>query len=176
MTDIILATAISAGILTGIITLLCANFIDRRVKSRFKDFLTDIRKELREIQGDHADKEALTCVHPLCQRRKTACEYQQDRLVSIGYAAFKRKLDESKPDPLSLCEQCNAKDFCELRDPEMINCDGFIKEGAEDDVRKSNIEAAGSVNINHADLTDDSLKGATLESLVDMNKKIKGGK
>jgi hypothetical protein len=119
----------------------------KNMENNFTKSLTDIRKELREIQGDHADNEALTCVHPLCQRRKTAFGYQQDRLVSIGYAAFKRKLDESKPDPLSLCEQCNAKDFCELRDPKMINCEGFIKEGAEDDVRKSNIEAAESVKV-----------------------------
>lgn len=84
--------------------------------NRIADILANrILEAIEVLQGEQADKDAITCDRR-CGKRRTKNEHSRNQLLSIGLYAFKEELGKSKDEPSTDNQQAVEESNVEAAD------------------------------------------------------------
>lgn len=83
----------------------------------FGFFLCNMLKANKQEEPGEDEPDLTTCIHPACQRRKTKTNWQNERLLKIGYERYIAQCDKEKDmrkdeERESLCNSCTKKYTC----------------------------------------------------------------
>jgi hypothetical protein len=119
--------------ITGVVCLVVGMLIGKSyTESLIEIFGNEVASKIKSMMSEIED---MSCVNPICKRRKSVRKLTKQCLEAIGESVCEcRKSKQAEEpvfdsEPTSLCDRCEHKKTCENECDCMVNCDDFKMEG-----------------------------------------------